>query len=587
MITKLDVRSFKAFERFTVHFRGDAYMVGPNNAGKSTLISALRTAAHMLRYAMSRSPTIVRRDGDRGQFLAYPLGPDQYGLVTENLRHEFHPVETRLEVVFSNKGILRAVWPADDQVEDEEWSPEETGFFYLIGGTGRQPRKPGEVRQTFPRVGVIPILSPIEHDERPLNREYVVENFDGRLTSRHFRNQLRLLQGELDQETGKSLFQLFKEFATEWAPEIEIRSLETGEQINLYYREVGRRSEKEVFWGGDGFQVWLQLLLHLFRLRDVPSIVLDEPDVFLHADLQRRLVRLIESFECQTITATHSAEMLTEAPSQAVVWVDKTRTRAVRAPTDALLSELSDALGSQFNLRLARALRIRAVLFVEGDDMKILRIVADTVGAPKVARELGIVLVPLHGFSNWEHVEPFAWLVDGFLEKSVSTLVLLDRDYRSDAAVKQVRERLRSAGVTAHVWKRKELESYFLNPRALARLSGAAEEWIHDTLLDAAESLKDGVYARMLDAYLVDRRGSTKHRVTLTEEFTRLFASKWGDEQWRLEYSPPKELLKALNRALEADGKRSVTLRSLARSLRMSEIPDEMVSLIREVEEAI
>jgi hypothetical protein len=82
--------------------------------------------------------------------------------------------------------------------------------------------------------------------------------------------------------------------------------------------------------------------------------------------------------------------------------------QGVRAPKQSILWELSESLGSQFNLRLARALRSKAVVFVEGDDLKILRNIAETIGAQHVAAEIGIAVVPLYGFSNWKLLEPFA-----------------------------------------------------------------------------------------------------------------------------------------------------------------------------------
>jgi len=81
-------------------------------------------------------------------------------------------------------------------------------------------------------------------------------------------------------------------------------------EIDVFLREAGDRTPKELFWAGDGMQVFVQLLVHLYRLRDSDVIVLDEPDLYLHADLQRRLVRLLENTAAQTITATHSSEML-------------------------------------------------------------------------------------------------------------------------------------------------------------------------------------------------------------------------------------------------------------------------------------
>ena len=199
--------------------------------------------------------------------------------------------------------------------------------------------------------------------------------------------------------------------------------------------------------------------MHLFWAQDAETIVLDEPDLFLHADLQRRLVRLLESLECQTIAASHSAEVLAEASPRSVVWVAKERRRAVRAPSDAMLTELSAAIGSQFNLRLARALRAKAVLFVEGKDVRILRNFARTLGANELVQETNLVTIPLGGYTSWGHVEPFKWLTDNLLEGSVRVMVILDRDYRSDAQVRDVITRLRDIGSPATSGSEKSLRA--------------------------------------------------------------------------------------------------------------------------------
>ena len=88
----------------------------------------------------------------------------------------------------------------------------------------------------------------------------------------------------------------YRQLVQRWAAEIELRSLDVrlapgGLQLDLFYDDEGPRVPKEMCWAGDGGQVWLQVLYHLHRLRDVDVVILDEPDIYLHADLQRRLVR--------------------------------------------------------------------------------------------------------------------------------------------------------------------------------------------------------------------------------------------------------------------------------------------------------
>jgi AAA domain, putative AbiEii toxin, Type IV TA system len=581
MIERLELRNFKAFQRFSARFHGSAYVVGPNNAGKSTLIAALRVAALMLRAASRRAPSSrVLHKGE--EFVGYEFAPNQFTLVEENLRHEFQEVETSLVVSFSDHATLEAVWPMA-----AEEAP--SGGYFLLRQGDWQPRTVRDIRQLFPRVGVVPMLYPLEQEESVLDEDYLRRNLDGRLASRHFRNQLRLQQRERT-PSGDWGFDAYLAFCHRWLPEVSLEDLRTsissdGMNLDLFYREVGSRTEKELFWAGDGIQVWLQLLLHLFRQEDVECVILDEPDLYLHADLQRRLVRLLDSLPSQTITATHSAEILAEAQPREIMWVDKSRRKAVSAPSEAALEGLSGAIGSQFNLRLAKALKAKVVLFVEGQDMKVLRDVAKTVGATSVANEIGLAVVPLSGYSRWGEVEPFRWLNEKFLKASVREFVLLDRDYRPDSEVKKVKKKLGDLGITVHVWRRKELESYLLEPAAIARLSGADVDWVSNALSNIADSMKHMVSARML----VERQQLVPrdHAVQAAEQATEDFARLWSDPALRLELCPPKAVLTELNKQLDQAGHATVSVRQLAKRLHAAEIPREMASILQRIEDAL
>jgi hypothetical protein len=577
MIKELRLNNFKAFERFRVTFRGDAYLVGPNNAGKSTVIAALRSVANMARIA-SRTGADQSLEIDGFEQAGHWFTGAQVGLVDENLRHEFHQVETRLKTQFGGGAVLEAVWPLE----------EDSGFFYVLNRDGVNLMRAGAVREVLPSIGVVPVLSPADHSEELLSEKHIRANLDGRLASRHFRNQLHLLEFE-DSDDYENRLEEFKAFAGPWITELELTTLDlrTGggrTSFDLNYKEPGSRIEKEVFWAGDGVQIWLQILLHVFRLRDREVIVLDEPDVFLHSDLQRRLVNLLENLDAQTITATHSAEVIGEAPGDAVIWVSRERKAAVRAPRRDILFELSSTLGTQFNLPLARALKTRVAVFVEGQDAKVLRSIAKTLGHRKILQEDGVAIVPLGGFHRWEQVEPFKWLMDEFLEDAVSVYVLLDRDYRSDDVAETVRRELRRVGVQPHIWKRKELENYLLSAAALARVSGASEAWIADALAQCADELEDEVYAQIHGEHARRERKTGKSDTTINKEAKKRADRAWKDPGRRLHLCGGKDLLRLLNRRLQADGYQTITDRGLASKLRGEEIPQEVKTVLAAIE---
>jgi predicted ATPase len=569
MLRQLKLTHYKGFSEFQLTFGDQALLVGANNAGKTTIIAALRLCASLLGQGRRLRPDGAREHDGRWVY-SYNFSGSPLGFIDENVRHEFRIAESRLELRFKNAARMHIIWPVED-----------TPFFYLETRPGMQPRRPADVKATYSTIGVVPILSPIEHDELVLTSDHIKDNLSTRLVSRHFRNQVNLLTNEQYEE--------FHAYVLEWTPEISRLVLESsittrGRELDLYYLETVTHSEKELFWAGDGLQVWLQVLYHVWRQRDVTTLVLDEPDVFLHPDMQRRLVHLLEAVDQQVILASHAPEVLNEARRNSVIWVDRTRRIARRAPDEALLAKINDTLGSGFDLRIARAMRARMALFVEGQDMRLLRNVARTVGAQRLAAEDSVAVIQLQGFSNWYHVEPFSWLSRELLGEAVRIFLILDRDYRTRETVNKLSARLRETNIDAHVWERKELESYFIIPSAIARLSGVEENLIGDLLEQACEAQRVTVMARFLEERQRVERSAERHAVTITEQYLPAFDRAWRDRQTRLSISNPKELLHYLNSKLPTMGGRAVSFRALSSRAKSDEVPQEMRLLLLDIE---
>jgi energy-coupling factor transporter ATP-binding protein EcfA2 len=581
-IKKFDLVNYKGFSKFTAHLTGSTYLVGPNNAGKSTLIHALRGCGHMIDHALAKAADENRRD-DKGWIRAWSFPRDEFALVTENIRHEFSPAETRLELHFSNGNTLRAVWPAKEDSQQDEHG----AFFYLESGKGKNPIRPKEVREMFPRIGIIPTLMPIDHSEQLVGKDHVRRHIDGRLASRHFRNQVHLLQERPDTDDYAS----YCEFVHQWTPEINITDLRVRmgvpPELDLFYREARSRTEKEIYWAGDGLQIWLQFLYHMHRLQGAPVVILDEPDVYLHADLQRRLVRMLRDCGAQTIAATHSLEIVAEAGAGAITFVDRNRRKTIRALGNEILEHVSETIGSHFNMRLARALRAKAVVFVEGKDMKLLRQLARTIGAETFANETRVAIIPLEGFSNWENVMPFQWFADNLLEKSVPVFIILDRDYRSDVDIAFVEARLKEKGGIPMVWKRKEIESYLLEIPVLQRATGAPEAWLAERFDEISARLRDSVLARFHSSFFRRAQRDKQDLVTTTELALKAFEELWGDPLLRRWMVPPKQVMSGLNAALAAAGHRTTSFQYLAKTIGKTELDPEVAGCLRRIEHCI
>ncbi len=575
MLKHLHLVNFRAFENFRVSFGEGAYLVGPNNAGKSTLLTALRTADILLRYSYRRKPDRRGRDGEIS-VLGYPVSLREFPALQDSLRFEFGTAETRLELEWKSGAKLTVVWPEDKDYDEAD------AFFYLTQSSGWPVTTPNQAKANFPALGVIPILGPTEHDENLLAEDYVRKNIAGRLSSRHFRNQLRLL------DDGAEL-QAFLAWSQPWLGDLSFDTLgqhmsDEGLIVDAFFFESGSRIPKEIVWAGDGVQVWLQLLYHVYRVQGRDTIILDEPEVYLHPDLQRRLVHLLESTGRQVIVATHSTEMVAESDGRLTTLIDRTRRRAIRARSDADYEMLSAMLGTAFNLRLAKALRSRVAVFVEGHDMAILRRLAQTLGLPALEREAGVTVIPLHGYSNWGQVEPFKWLCDELLPEALHTFVILDRDYRPESVRQGVMDRFSATGIRGHVWERKELESYLLNTAVIARLSGASPSSITKWINKITGSMESDVFGRLLDERQKSDVTGSNHAVSVTADFKSEFDATWTDAQYRLTICPPKQVISALNNKLQAKGLKTVSFAGLARAHRRDEIPEELAALLRMIE---
>ncbi len=579
MLKQLRLVNFRSFQHFTISFGDGAFLVGPNNAGKSTILTALRTADVLIRFAQRRNPSLRREHADRN-FLAYPIIINEFAALEQSVHYEFdRTAEARFELTWRSGARLVAVWrePLEDESADN--------FFYLETMPGLRPRDISSVRSTFPLLGIIPILTPLDVDEERLTDDYVINSIPTRLSSRHFRNQLRLMRAAGN-------FEDFRQYISPWLDDFEFAYFDhhPGERNNsildIYYREQGSRVPRELAWAGDGIQVWLQILYHIYRTRDRETLVLDEPEVYLHPDLQRKFVYLLEDTGRQAIVATHSSEMTAEADPKIVVIVEKSRRSARRAHEDSDLELLSAALGTAFNLRLAKALKSKVALFVEGQDMTILRRFAKTLGLKLLSTGTGVTTIPLGGYSRWSHVSPFAWLCQNLFPKALTIFVVLDPDYRPKQVSEEIEAGFAAEGIMAHVWQRKELESYLLTPSVISRISGATAQAVADMLDEIVLAMESDVFGKMLTERIKVEKSASRHETVVMATFKTEFDALWSDRQFRLDSSPAKDVISELNIKLKEGGYKTVSRRSLASQHRVGDIDVEMAEFLRKVEAA-
>jgi len=104
-IVSIRFHNFKLFTNFSVALQEMNIFVGPNNAGKSTVISSLRMLEVAIRRARSRNPVRVRLpDGTDG--FGHHLDFSQLNVSLENVATNYNEQDSKIEFRLSNKDML-------------------------------------------------------------------------------------------------------------------------------------------------------------------------------------------------------------------------------------------------------------------------------------------------------------------------------------------------------------------------------------------------------------------------------------------------------------------------------------------------
>lgn len=362
MLTRLTLQNYRGFEKHTIDLKDVTIVVGRNNAGKSTLVEALR----LISIVTERINGVPFQD---------PPGWTGLPLVERGARPQTDSLRIDFSTVFHQYAEAPAI------VEARFASGEKVKFYINAEGQshvliwkkhGRRLRtRPVAQKTSFPSLHILPQLAPLASSERILSEHYVRENLYSTLSSLHFRNQLRNQPGP---------YREFRRLAEETWPGLQIRDLsgmmgERGQDLHLNVRD--RAFVGEVGRMGHGLQIWLQIMWFLIRTPKDASVVLDEPDLYMHPDLQRRLIQIVKREFPQVILATHSVEIMAEVAPSEILIVDRRKETSGFADDDPMVQSLIEHLGGVHNIHLARLANANRCLLVEGKDYKFLKLVHD------------------------------------------------------------------------------------------------------------------------------------------------------------------------------------------------------------------
>lgn len=565
MIKRIQFENYRCFKNSSISFKDITTIVGKNNAGKSTVIEALR----MISSASNRagSATYIKPP----ESLEMPIAYKGFKINTEKLR-----IDLRTVVYFYLDTTATITATFKDKSKIVIYVNSEVAFACIFD-------KEGEIVSTRSKVSlcdlslinILPQIGLIKENERYIAKDTIVADRDTYLSSRHFRNELLLYKDDFYDE--------FCSLAESTWPGLRIRTLEyqPGQNEYIYFAIEDSEFTSEIGLMGSGIQMWLQIIWFICKSKNCKTIILDEPDVYMHPDLQRKLLRIIKRRFEQVIIATHSVEIISDVEPRFIVDINKFNRSMAYASSKKGVQNIIDGLGSIHNIALVRIANTKKCLFVEGKDIKILSRFYEKLHPESDYSLETLPTVSLGGWSRLDEAFGTSNLFYGETNDQIKCYCILDRDYYTNETIQTQMKRAIDCNLILHIWKKKEIENYVIVPSAIFRITKLpANEFdnFYKKIGEIVDEFKTYVTDQISDQIQKLDRG--KSLPTCNSEARIIVESRWTTLENKISIVSGKELLSRINLWIKEEFGETCSLTRILRSIKEEEIDPEIKQVI-------
>jgi hypothetical protein len=578
MLKRLLLQNFKCFHNHEIPFRPTTILVGRNNAGKSTIVEALRLVSLVI---------------NRYQFLSYRGVPDWLDIPTRSrgVSPSLKGMEFSFDSVFHRYGDPPAAITAEfDTGETVKVyiGPDVHVHAVIEDSTKQLITTKGQAQKIqLPEVNILPQVAPLAREEQILTPDYVRSALSSALAPLHFRNQLNLFYD--------FFFEDFKQIAEDTWPGLRIteltgRSVLPGGDLSLLVQDGDFVAEVGLM--GHGLQMWLQAMWFLARIKKESTVILDEPDVYMHADLQRRLIRLLRSHYNQNIIATHSTEIMSEVEADQVLIVDRKENKSKFTTSLSAVQSFIEHIGGTHNIQLARLWSSKRFILVEGKDVRIFKRLQNILFPDSREPFDTIPNMSIGGWGGWNYAIGSSMVLKNEGGQDITTYCIFDSDYHIAEDINKRHKDAKKRGVQLHIWSRKEIENYLLVPEAIQRVVSSgirgqitppSTERITKQIDKIAKSLKNSVMDAISTEFLASNKAGGVR--VANSAARKQVEDAWKSREGRFSIVSGKKVISKLSEWSQKKFDVSISATAIVRALRINEIPDELVTVLSAIEE--
>jgi putative ATP-dependent endonuclease of OLD family len=365
------------------------YLIGENGCGKSSLLKAIGLAVGADRAISSRDFADIAQAIEITITLQDLLDPEKAAL--------------REHLVYGNDVTVtlqfRATWDvAAESVEIEHLGknarrtkPDERAAIRLV--TVPATREPERFLSFGSRQSLIrDVLKHANVDAELTAAATTMETANQQITSAPTVASL-LDEVRIDMQSIRPPLSTSEALSLVYAAET---STELLEHFDIEFGDAANQLPVRLQCNGSAQMLLFAFLFQVVKKSPGTILALDEPEVSLHPQAQRALMRLLGKAQCQVILATHSSNLLERSDPRRITRLWRTQNGAALACPSQLGDQEAAKLARFTDSQTAEAFFARTVVLVEGASDRIaLQALAERRG--RNLDSLGVSIVALDG----------------------------------------------------------------------------------------------------------------------------------------------------------------------------------------------
>ena len=515
MIKRIELKRFKKYKgaSFDLNPEGVTLLVGGNNAGKSTLIHALSVWAFCKMILEHEKGMSVFFSSEVGHIEGFGMSAEEFlPIAVPSLNHLWTNLKTQLSPTEKKQWPddypgyimrIKCIW--EDETDEERYLEiglalvNDRLFIRVTKSNLSENCKIPNIVYLPTFAGVLPKENKVTLAERraflgrgmagSIIRNMIYDLYiedqkikkavlgsasrmrDAQKKEYYKRSPLQKLQNNLRNTFHSELD--IEPFSEDFNTVIKVneRKLVLNKSDQLEVLPKSQYTPRDIITQGSGYLQWLSIFSILYT-EDIDVLLLDEPDAHLHASLQSELLtQLIKSSteenKKQILISTHSVEMIKQAPLEKVFAMEKQKYLSEESSRVALLS----GIGSEYFPKIDLLKKHKKLIFVENEsDSKIISILAKTCNIPMPQD----VVYWANTYSHADRKRMFEELKQ--IIPGLKCISIRDRDMDEPNVIgnglKYTTIKIPpNSPILLLEWRRKNIESYLLCPRAIAEAS--------------------------------------------------------------------------------------------------------------------